>query len=283
MKVSIRKTCVLASLLCCGFFKSSSAETYTLNTYYPSPVGVYDNVTVTSTTALATKGGNVIVGNPSDAAGHKLAVEGSLDAEYMEYGKTADLTAAEKLLLPGEDVPKPGRLFYNVDHDQFYFSSKDAVQSDQSTWFKPVSGFDSAVVAEGHISTPYVLLASLSRARPFVATVGIPAPYYAAGVGPKTNLTKSGLYIISSDVTFCSTTGFTDKPVNIRLNASYTQVASISDDTTLAPGACKDFSLQGMSIFRAGINPKFFVFSKRTVNSDYLKAVTIKVERVISF
>ena len=37
-------------------------ETYTMETYYPAPVGVYTNMTVTSTTVLARDGGSVTIG-----------------------------------------------------------------------------------------------------------------------------------------------------------------------------------------------------------------------------
>ncbi|MDD2805378.1 MAG: hypothetical protein PHV33_07470 [Elusimicrobiales bacterium] len=48
---------------------AAHSETLTLATYYPSPVGVYTNLTVTSTTVLAKNGGGVNVGSagaPSD-------------------------------------------------------------------------------------------------------------------------------------------------------------------------------------------------------------------------
>lgn len=56
---------------------SAYCETYTMDTYYPSPAGVYTNITVTSTTVLARDGGAVTVGTPSHPA--KLNVSGNAD------------------------------------------------------------------------------------------------------------------------------------------------------------------------------------------------------------
>ncbi|MDD2805374.1 MAG: hypothetical protein PHV33_07450 [Elusimicrobiales bacterium] len=50
------------------------AESFTLETYYPSPVGVYTNLTVTSTTVLARDGGGVKIGKTSTPS--KLSVSG---------------------------------------------------------------------------------------------------------------------------------------------------------------------------------------------------------------
>ncbi len=53
----------------------ASGETYTMETYYPAPVGVYTTVTVTSGTVLARDGGNVGIGTASPA--DKLHVNGN--------------------------------------------------------------------------------------------------------------------------------------------------------------------------------------------------------------
>ena len=59
------------------FFGAGAAycETYTMETYYPSPAGVYQNMTVTSTTVLARDGGAVTVGSAANPA--RLAVNGN--------------------------------------------------------------------------------------------------------------------------------------------------------------------------------------------------------------
>ena len=50
-------------------------ESYTLETYYPSPAGIYTNITVTSSTVLARDGGAVNVGTPAKPA--RLDVNGN--------------------------------------------------------------------------------------------------------------------------------------------------------------------------------------------------------------
>ena len=50
-------------------------ESFTLETYYPSPAGIYTNIIVTSSTVLARDGGAVNVGTPAKPA--KLDVNGN--------------------------------------------------------------------------------------------------------------------------------------------------------------------------------------------------------------
>ena len=59
----------------------ASCETYTMESYYPSPVGVYTNMTVTSTTVLARDGGAVTVGSPAKPAA--LEVNGVSDLKNV--------------------------------------------------------------------------------------------------------------------------------------------------------------------------------------------------------
>jgi len=65
---------VIALLLGTAFY--ALAEDITLTTYYPSPRGVYQELTTTSNTYLATQGGNVGIGTASPT--QKLEVNGAL-------------------------------------------------------------------------------------------------------------------------------------------------------------------------------------------------------------
>ena len=66
----------LVFLVVCVFFKIADSETYTMETYYPSPAGVYTNMTVLSGTVLARDNGNVGVGTAAPAS--KFSVAGGV-------------------------------------------------------------------------------------------------------------------------------------------------------------------------------------------------------------
>lgn len=60
------------SVVACVFFAfqlSARAETYTLETYYPSPAGVYNNMSVLSGAVLARDSGNVVLVSPANTTG----------------------------------------------------------------------------------------------------------------------------------------------------------------------------------------------------------------------
>jgi len=81
-------------------------ETYTMETYYPSPAGVYNTMTVTSTTVLARDGGAVSVGTPSRPA--KLKVSGAADISGVFVpGRFADDPA-------GPDTKIEGAVYFNT-------------------------------------------------------------------------------------------------------------------------------------------------------------------------
>lgn len=70
----MKNAITLSVVVLLGFAGVAYCETYSMDTYYPSPVGVYSNVTVTSSTLLARDGGTVSVGENSGTA--KLNVKG---------------------------------------------------------------------------------------------------------------------------------------------------------------------------------------------------------------
>lgn len=69
-------TALLALLLICAAARIAGSESYTLEAYYPSPAGVYTNMTVLSNTTLARDGGRVGIGTASPASA--LSVNGSV-------------------------------------------------------------------------------------------------------------------------------------------------------------------------------------------------------------
>jgi len=70
------KNAFIPAVLLAAFSVMAYAETYTLETYYPSPVGAYYNLVVTSDTVLARDGGSVGIGTSVPAAGVALGVNG---------------------------------------------------------------------------------------------------------------------------------------------------------------------------------------------------------------
>lgn len=75
MKKLDKRIAIALCVAVCGV-GAARCETYTLDAYYPSPAGVYTNVTVTSTTVLARDGGNVGIGTKTPAS--KLSVAGGV-------------------------------------------------------------------------------------------------------------------------------------------------------------------------------------------------------------
>lgn len=64
-----------------GFFPEiAGSETYVMDSYYPSPAGVYNNVTVLSDSVLARDRGNVGVGTQSPQARAPNRKAGNIDA-----------------------------------------------------------------------------------------------------------------------------------------------------------------------------------------------------------
>lgn len=53
---------LFAAAVAVVFAGRASCETYTMETYYPAPVGVYTNMTVTSNAVLSRDSGNVGIG-----------------------------------------------------------------------------------------------------------------------------------------------------------------------------------------------------------------------------
>jgi len=68
--------------------KGTGAETYTLEAYYPSPAGVYTNMTVLSQTVLARDNGNVGIGTSTPAA--KLDVNGFVKVAVAVVNSACD-------------------------------------------------------------------------------------------------------------------------------------------------------------------------------------------------
>jgi hypothetical protein len=142
-----RQSMKIAAAIALGFAAAVvSAETYTLDTYYPSPAGIYTTLSVSSNAYLAKDGGGVGIGT-KNLKGKALQVEGGAGVQALDYNSFTpgsendeDELDFSKLKYAGESKPAPGRVFYNYDEDAFYFSSKQAKAADPDTWFKPMSG-----------------------------------------------------------------------------------------------------------------------------------------------
>ena len=90
-----------------GFFTAvTAAETFTMETSYPSPLGAYDKVDL-----------------------NQLRLNGYTQAE-VDAG--ALQTAKEKL---AGNPPAPLRLFYNKDRGYLYYTNPDAEKADKTTWY----------------------------------------------------------------------------------------------------------------------------------------------------
>ena len=77
------------------------AEDITLTTYYPSPRGVYQELTTTSNTLLATQGGSVGIGMTT-APTDKLDVNGTVNATQVHQGGAPI-------------IPSGAVMFFNLD------------------------------------------------------------------------------------------------------------------------------------------------------------------------
>ena len=93
-----------------GFLAAkSAAETFTLETTYPSPLGAYDKVDL-----------------------NQLRLNGYTQTEINDG---ALQTAAEKL---AGDPPAAGRLFFNKDNGYLYYTAINADPADKSTWYMKI-------------------------------------------------------------------------------------------------------------------------------------------------
>jgi len=108
----MRKAILAAAILAVFGQGRASGETYTMETYYPAPVGVYTSVTVTSGTVLARDGGTVSVGANNEAA--QLNVKGQVTVTGN--------TKVDGVFIPGSFASDPadaaskveGAIYYNT-------------------------------------------------------------------------------------------------------------------------------------------------------------------------
>ena len=107
----MRKVIMAAVMIVLGA-GTANCETYTMESYYPSPVGVYTDMTVTSNAVLARDGGKVGIGTASPGA--KLEVNGTVnvagDANFngvVVPGRLAADPAA-----PGQKIE--GAIYFNT-------------------------------------------------------------------------------------------------------------------------------------------------------------------------
>lgn len=274
----------------------AGAEEFTMDTYYPSPAGVYNSVTVLSSAALASDGGTVVIGARTATEGHSLQVAGASKVNFIQMKEYNSAQLADASLLPGESKPAPGRLLYNRDNDRFYYTSKDAVAGDRDTWLKPVSGFDSEVVGEGTYGSEFMLPGSYGWVKPVTIVIGRPA-----GSGDRVGLLgnasnkllKSGFYTVEASGKWCVSNKANPK-MKLRIRYAhcgnwYTATAMDEQlDLTVpqtTPFYCEDFTLSGMVYMRAGCTATFGLQGDRDGGGSerLMPGSHIKIERVLSF
>ncbi|MBI5594825.1 MAG: hypothetical protein HY928_01920 [Elusimicrobia bacterium] len=142
----------------------AAAQTYSVETYYPSPAGAYSSLTVTSQTWVARDAGSQLIvgsGAASPVFASKLMVAGGGMAWWSDFHSYKKDGGSSLLGAPPDppsgQVPPPGRLFYNHDEDKFYYASKDAKAADRASWYKPL-GSGRSVLAQASWPTKGVKL-----------------------------------------------------------------------------------------------------------------------------
>ncbi|MBI5594817.1 MAG: hypothetical protein HY928_01880 [Elusimicrobia bacterium] len=149
---------------------AAAQQSYTVETYYPSPSGVYSGLTVTSQTVVARDGDSqLVVGAwPFAAKAPKLLVAGGSVAWWWDFGAYRREPGQTQFAAPPDPAagtPPPGRFFYNQDDDRYYYASRDAQAADRSTWYKPV-GQSNAALLRASVELRRQGLASVPASRP---------------------------------------------------------------------------------------------------------------------
>lgn len=73
-----KAVCFLALCCVCWAADELGCETFDIQTHYPSPAGIYENLTATGDTVLARDGGNVGIGTGANAPTARLDIVGSV-------------------------------------------------------------------------------------------------------------------------------------------------------------------------------------------------------------
>jgi len=88
-----RVIALLSGLFMCWAPGELGCETFTLQTYYPSPAGIYNKMTTTADTVLARDSGGVGIGVSAPAVGVKLDVGGTIKIRGGSPGSGRVLTS----------------------------------------------------------------------------------------------------------------------------------------------------------------------------------------------
>jgi hypothetical protein len=269
------KALAAVSAVILGAAAVARGEQYTLETYYPAPLGVYK----------------------------------AIKADFQDfYNYTGAVTAAGAP--PSAAPPPAGRLFYNRELNGFYFSSSEADPSDTSTWYKAVSGLDqetvglgskgaftppgsgavwipslSATVGSVAGSTNQMLRSPKRYSSPGLATVGFsgtfcvgPASVYAKptvveGTGPNPEFF---LYYrrFSCPTAACA---------SISAWSDWISLGSSNETLTLDASGCGAFEMEAVVLSSALRGLAMGIKIKRDAAGDRVENVTLQMKRVLSF
>ena len=250
-------------------------ETYTLETYYPAPVGVYKWI----------------------------------KADFQDfYGYTGNVDAGGAP--PAATMPAPGRLFYNRDLNGYYFSSSAGVANDPTTWYKSVSGLDQEIAGQGtkasfvapnnasvwitNLSASIgtitgsgnnTLRSSKKYASPGLFTVGVEGTFCTGSLGTYEHPTVTvgsgpnpsfSLYYrkFSCPTTACASTNSW---------TSWIALGNSIENLELDAAGCSPFEMEAVVMLTPGRGIAMGVKFKRDIPGDAITNVTYRMKRVLSF
>ncbi|MDD2805375.1 MAG: hypothetical protein PHV33_07455 [Elusimicrobiales bacterium] len=121
---------------------AAHSETLTLETYYPSPVGVYSNLTVTSTTVLAKNGGGVNVGTASQPSDLRVTGVANVNGALNVAGPVNIYNAikATGVMVPGNRADDPTDAASKVDGAIYYNTTQKSHRVYKNGNWGPLSG-----------------------------------------------------------------------------------------------------------------------------------------------
>ncbi len=173
-----------AAVACIGACGISSAETYTLNTYYPSPVGVYNSLRVTSNVVISAD--SVPLNFFPNNHRPQLYVAGSAQADIVQLtGYTGTHDDMLKKLKQGDATPAPGRLVYDQGNDVINYSSTNGD-------YKTLLTYTGADMVTGVIAAAALRWTLVQTDGITIPIINVTIPINELLITPRNNWTVSG-------------------------------------------------------------------------------------------